>query len=45
MKNLGTWTVTTEASYTKEILKKEERLSGLEDSIEEMDTSLKQNIK
>lgn len=45
MKNLGTQTGTSEVSLTNRIQESKERLSGLEDTIEEMDTFIKENVK
>jgi uncharacterized protein with PhoU and TrkA domain len=45
MKNLGTWTETSEASLTNRIEEMEESISEIEDMIEEMDTLVKENVK
>lgn len=45
MKNLGTQTGTSEVSLTNRIQESKERLSGLEDTIEEMVTFIKENVK
>lgn len=45
MNNLGTQTGTSEVSLTNRIQESKERLSGLEDTIEEMDTFIKENVK
>lgn len=45
MENLGTLTGTTEASLTNRIQDMKERISGNEDTIEEMDTVVKENVK
>jgi hypothetical protein len=45
MKNLGTCTGTTEARYTNTIQVMEERISGIEDNIEEVNTFIKENTE
>lgn len=45
MKNLGTWTGTSEVSLTNKIQVMEDRFLGLEETIEEMDISIKENVK
>ena len=45
VKILRIQTGTTEASFTKRIQEMEERSSSVEDRIEEMDTSVKENAK
>ena len=45
MENLGKWTGTTETSITNRIQEIEERISGTEDSIEEIDSLIKENSK
>ena len=45
MENLGKRTGTTDTSITNKIQEIEEELSGIEDTIEEMDASIKQNAK
>lgn len=45
MKNLGTWTGITEAIFTNRIQAMEERISGIEDTIEEVNTSVKENVE
>ena len=45
MENLGKWTGTTETSITNRIQEIEERISGTEDTIEEIDSFIKENIK
>ena len=45
MENLGKRTGTAEVSITNRIQEMEERISGIEDTIEEIDTSVKENIK
>lgn len=37
METLGKWAGTTDASITNRIQEKEERISGIEDTIEEID--------
>ena len=44
MKNLGILTRTIAASITNKIQEMEERISGIEDMIEEMYTLVKQNV-
>jgi hypothetical protein len=45
MKNLGKRRGTTDESITNRMQEMEERLSGLEDTIEKIDTSAKENVK
>jgi uncharacterized coiled-coil protein SlyX len=45
MKNLGNRTGTTDASITNRIQDMEERISGVEDTIEEIGASVKENVK
>jgi hypothetical protein len=45
MENLGKRTETTDASITNRIQEMEEKMSDLEYTIEEMDTSVKENAK
>ena len=45
MENLGKWAGTTEISITNRIQEKEERISGAEDTTEEIDLLVKGNIK
>ena len=46
MKILATQTGTSEASFTKRIITTDgERISSIDNTLEEMDTSVKQNVK
>lgn len=45
MINLETLTGTSEASFPNRIQEMEERLSGFEDTIKEMDTPVKESVK
>ena len=45
MKYLGKKTGATDASITNRIQEMEERVSGIEDMIEEINTSIKENVK
>jgi methyl-accepting chemotaxis protein len=45
MDNLGKRTKTTDASITQRIQEMEERISGVEDRIEEIDISVNENVK
>jgi hypothetical protein len=45
MENVGKRTGATDASITNRIQEMEERISGVEDTIEETETSVKENIK
>lgn len=45
MKSLGTQPGIPEASLTNRLEKMEERISGIEDTIEEMDTLVKKKVK
>jgi seryl-tRNA synthetase len=45
MENLGKRTGTTDANITTKIQEMEERISGIGDNIEEMDISIKENVK
>ena len=45
MENIGKRTGTTDASITNRIQETEERISGVEDTIEDNDISVKENIK
>lgn len=45
VENLGTRTETTEVSIINRIQEREERTSGVEDTVEKIDTSVKENIK
>ena len=42
MENLGKWMIATDAKITKRIQDMEERISGVEDTIEEIDASDKE---
>lgn len=44
-KNLGKKTGTTEVSITNRLQEMEERISGVEDTMEEIDVSVKENVK
>lgn len=44
MRGLGTGTRTSETSLTNIIQELEERISGIEDRIEEMNTPVKENV-
>lgn len=44
IKNLGILTVTTETRFTNRIQEMGDRISGIEDRIEEMDTSVKDKL-
>lgn len=44
-KNLGTKTGTTEARFPNRISEIEEEISDTEDTIKQLDTSLKENVK
>lgn len=44
-KNVRAWAGTPEASLTDRIQEREERMSVTEDKVEEMDTSVKKNVK
>ena len=43
-KNLSKQTGTTDANITNRIQEMEERISGIEDTIEEIDSSVKENV-
>ena len=45
VKNLGNQTGTSEASLSNRILRDKDRNSGIEDTIEEMGTSVTENVK
>jgi hypothetical protein len=45
MQNIGKRTGTTDASFTNTIQKMEERISGVENTIEDIDTLVKENPK
>ena len=45
MKNLGKRSGVTDASIPNKIQEIEERISGIEDTIEDIDTSVKENTK
>ena len=45
MENLGKWTKTTETSITNRLQEIEERISGVEETIEEIDSLVKENTK
>jgi hypothetical protein len=45
MENLGKWKRTKNASITNRKQEIEERISGIQDSVEEIDTSAKENDK
>lgn len=45
MSNIGTQTGTTKLSFTNKIQEMEERLLGPKDTVEEMNTSVKENVK
>jgi hypothetical protein len=45
MENLGKRTGTTDTSITNRIQEMEDRISGVEDRTEEIDTSVKENVK
>ena len=45
MENLGKTTETSDASITNRIQEMEERISSIEDTIEEIDMSIKENVK
>lgn len=45
MKKLGTQTGTDKARLTNKIEEMEERITGIEDSIKEMDITVKENMK
>ena len=45
MENIGERTKTTKTSIINIIQEMEERISGIEDTIEEVDTSVKENVK
>jgi hypothetical protein len=45
MENLGKWTGITDISITNRIQDIEERKSGVEDTVEEIDTTVKENSK
>jgi predicted RNase H-like nuclease (RuvC/YqgF family) len=45
MENLGKRTGTTDTNITKRIQEMEERISGVKNTIEEIDTSVKENEK
>ena len=44
MENLGKWSGTTDASINNRIQEMEERISGAEDTIEEIDLSVKEML-
>jgi uncharacterized coiled-coil protein SlyX len=44
MENLGKWTGATDASITNRIQEMEEKISGSEDTLEEIDISVKENV-
>ena len=45
MENLGKWTGTSDTSIINRIEEMEKRVSGIEDTIEEIDTLAKENAK
>ena len=45
MENLGKRSGATDASITNKIQEREERISGIEDTLEDFDTVVKENIK
>lgn len=45
MENLGRQTATTDSSIAKRIQEIVERISGIEDKIEEIDSPVKENIR
>ena len=45
MENLGIWSETTEENIYNRIQEVEERISGVQDTIEEIDSLVKENIK
>ena len=45
MENLGKWSGTTDASITNRIQEMEERTSDIEDTMEEIDSPVKENVK
>jgi hypothetical protein len=45
LKNIGKWTVTTDASINSKIEGMEESITDTEDSIEEIDSLVKENVK
>ena len=45
MENLGKRTATTDTSITNRVQEVEERLPGIEGKIEEINTSVKENVK
>jgi uncharacterized protein YoxC len=45
MENISKITLTTDASITNRIQEMEERISGVEDTIEQIDTSVRENVK
>jgi predicted ribosome quality control (RQC) complex YloA/Tae2 family protein len=45
MENLGKRTGTTDPSISNRVQKMEERISAVEDTIEETDASIKENVK
>ena len=45
MKNLGKRTGTTDANITNRIQEMKRRISGIKDMIEDIDTSIKENVK
>ena len=45
MENLSKWSGTTDASTTNRIQETEERISGVEITIEEIASSVKENVK
>ena len=45
MKNLGKWSATTNTNTNNRIQEIEERIRGIENSIEEIDSLVKENVK
>jgi hypothetical protein len=45
IKNLGTWIRTSEGRSTNRIQEMEEGISGIEDTIGQIDTVVKENVK
>ena len=45
MEKLGKWTETTNANITNRIKEMEERISGVEDTRDEIDSLVKENVK
>ena len=45
IENLETWTGASEVSFTNQIKEMEDRISGIEDTIEEINTPVKETFK